>query len=208
MIEQKEGKKVYICECGREFDNPQAFNGHKSNCKIHLSACNKQDMLELRRKAISNSMKKFAEKKALDLKLKKELELILWVEEKHVCETCGKVMTEKYGSGRFCSRSCANTKKHTEETKHKISVSLAGRIQDPTCQQSQSYLIRQQAYYDAPNYCKICGEVLPYIRRNNKTCGSASCLHKIQQVIITAHGGNLNNKYFGSLKKGSYRGIW
>lgn len=31
----------YKCECGKEFDNPQKFNGHKSNCDIHLIACNK-----------------------------------------------------------------------------------------------------------------------------------------------------------------------
>lgn len=33
-------------------------------------------------------------------------------------------MTEFYGSGRFCSRSCANTRKHTQETKIKISNSI------------------------------------------------------------------------------------
>ena len=26
----------YKCECGKEFTNSQAFNGHKSHCKIHL----------------------------------------------------------------------------------------------------------------------------------------------------------------------------
>lgn len=30
-------------------------------------------------------------------------------------------MTKKFGSGRFCSRSCANTRKHSEETKSKLS---------------------------------------------------------------------------------------
>ena len=25
----------YICECGKEFDNSQSFNGHKSHCKVH-----------------------------------------------------------------------------------------------------------------------------------------------------------------------------
>ena len=24
------------CICGKEFTNPQAFNGHKSHCEIHL----------------------------------------------------------------------------------------------------------------------------------------------------------------------------
>lgn len=28
---------LYICECGKEFDNPQKFNGHKSHCEIHFN---------------------------------------------------------------------------------------------------------------------------------------------------------------------------
>lgn len=31
----------YICECGKEFDNPQKFNGHKANCDIHLTSSGK-----------------------------------------------------------------------------------------------------------------------------------------------------------------------
>ena len=27
--------KTYTCICGKIFDNPQKFNGHKSNCKVH-----------------------------------------------------------------------------------------------------------------------------------------------------------------------------
>lgn len=29
-------KKEYICICGKHFNNSQAFNGHKSRCKIHM----------------------------------------------------------------------------------------------------------------------------------------------------------------------------
>lgn len=36
---------MYKCECGKEFDNPQSFNGHKSHCKIHAISCNKLDTL-------------------------------------------------------------------------------------------------------------------------------------------------------------------
>lgn len=42
----------------------------------------------------------------------------------YICEKCGKEVHIKYGSGRFCSRSCANSKKHSEETKKKISESI------------------------------------------------------------------------------------
>lgn len=37
----------------------------------------------------------------------------------YICENCGKLATEKYGSGRFCSRTCANTHKHSDETNTK-----------------------------------------------------------------------------------------
>lgn len=40
------------------------------------------------------------------------------------CERCNKEVYTKYGSGRFCSRSCASSKIHTEETKLKISDSI------------------------------------------------------------------------------------
>ena len=30
--------KTYTCICGKTFDNPQKFNGHKSNCIIHKKA--------------------------------------------------------------------------------------------------------------------------------------------------------------------------
>ena len=40
------------------------------------------------------------------------------------CENCGKLVTEKFGSGRFCSRSCANTRHHSKETRNKIKDSL------------------------------------------------------------------------------------
>ena len=45
-----------------------------------------------------------------------------------ICEKCKKEHNGFFGSGRFCSRSCANTKIHSEETKRKISLSGKGHI--------------------------------------------------------------------------------
>lgn len=42
-----------------------------------------------------------------------------------ICENCGKEFIA-YGSNRFCSRACANTRHHTTETKKKISSRLKG----------------------------------------------------------------------------------
>ena len=44
----------------------------------------------------------------------------------YICERCGKVVedTEKFGSGRFCSRACANARERSAEVKEKISKGL------------------------------------------------------------------------------------
>lgn len=41
----------------------------------------------------------------------------------YICKTCNKIVldAETFGSGKFCSRACANTRKLSEATKQKIS---------------------------------------------------------------------------------------
>jgi hypothetical protein len=41
-----------------------------------------------------------------------------------ICEKCGKEHDGSFGSGRFCSKSCANSRKHSEESRLKTSKSL------------------------------------------------------------------------------------
>lgn len=38
----------------------------------------------------------------------KEKEQKDWIEARHRCEICGKIMTKKFGSGRFCSTQCSH----------------------------------------------------------------------------------------------------
>ena len=58
----------------------------------------------------------------------KQMQLNIWLAEQHKCEHCGRVMTEKFGSGHFCSRACANSREFSEETKQKKSVAIKGTI--------------------------------------------------------------------------------
>lgn len=44
------------------------------------------------------------------------------------CEKCGKEVTEKFGSGRFCSKSCANSRVRPQEVKDKISKTIKSHI--------------------------------------------------------------------------------
>ena len=60
-----------------------------------------------------------------------------------ICENCGKEIDGSFGSGRFCSRSCANSRSHSEATKKKIS---AGVLRHPPKQMS-SELKRLAQYH-------------------------------------------------------------
>ncbi len=42
------------------------------------------------------------------------------------CQKCGTEHDGSYGSGKFCSRSCSNSRVHSEETKRKVSKKLKG----------------------------------------------------------------------------------
>ena len=91
----------YLCKCGKIFYNPQSFNAHKSMCKVHLGPERYKEALEVRLKAREKGYKTLVSKKHERIKK--------WIAEEHHCEVCGKIMVEKYGSGRFCSKECSRT---------------------------------------------------------------------------------------------------
>lgn len=119
----------FQCICGKEYTNSQAFNGHQGQCKVYLESKGvdvtqyqqQRRVKELRTK--SQSKEYIEEQKTL----KKKLKLEAWVNENHTCEKCGKVMTEKFASGRFCSKSCANSHVHVDESRLKVAATLRGR---------------------------------------------------------------------------------
>lgn len=47
-----------------------------------------------------------------------------------ICERCGAEHDGSFGSGRFCSRSCANARDHSDETKKKTSNTLKERFKN------------------------------------------------------------------------------
>ena len=116
--------KEFTCECGRIFYGPQSFNGHQSHCRIHLGEEKYLSQLANQNKAQKIAVQAVKEK-SKNFHKQKEIELQQWIDEQHRCERCNNVMTEKYGSGRFCSKSCANSRKHTDESRLKVSQSLS-----------------------------------------------------------------------------------
>jgi hypothetical protein len=109
------------------FNEPQAFNGHKSNCRIHLGEEKYQEAVERRLNASKKGRQVLKEKNE-EFHAQKDLELRRWIDEQHKCERCGKVMTERYGSGRFCSKSCANAREHSIESREKTSKTMKQRV--------------------------------------------------------------------------------
>lgn len=94
---------MFNCVCGKEFKSKQALGGHQAYCKEYLGEeryleiinKNKEGQLKAKQTLINNG------------KIKKEQALQQWISEKHICEKCGKIMTKKYASGRFCCKECA-----------------------------------------------------------------------------------------------------
>ena len=101
---------MFKCECGKEFEKLNSFNAHKSSCRVHFKFKYGSDIVwnEIKAKRAVNSKKTLQE----NIVRKRQQDLFIWIEEKHTCKTCGKVMTEKFGSGIFCSRPCANKHKN------------------------------------------------------------------------------------------------
>lgn len=109
------------------FNDSQAFNGHKSNCRIHLGEEKYQEAVNRRLKA-SQKGRQALKDKSNEFHVQKDLKLQQWVDEQHQCERCGKIMTEFYGSGRFCSKPCANAREHSIESREKASKTMKQHV--------------------------------------------------------------------------------
>lgn len=90
-----------------------------------------------------------------------------------ICEKCGKLHDGSYGSGRFCSRSCANSRTHSQETKRKIGQSAKISF-NRWKEQHPGYLRPGLRVEDArPIYkktCSICGTIFYTKCAEKKTC--------------------------------------
>lgn len=169
--------EIYKCACGRKFMNAQQFNGHKSHCKTHqLDKYGNLDIYNKVKSAFSSGASISRKRQSEKARENRKTLTQKWVDEKHQCEKCGRVMTVFYGSGRFCSRSCANTRQHSDETKAKIGKSGLNRVYKRDI--SKNII----SYERNPNRCTQCGKALSYNIRFRKTC-SDECLHTLRSEL-------------------------
>jgi hypothetical protein len=93
-------------------------------------------------------------------------------------------MTEKFGSGRFCSKTCANSRKHSEETKNKIRLSNTGKTSINSKVVDREIAI--ELYSQSPKYCIDCNTLLPFEYRKKDRCFDCADIHKRQLLSINS----------------------
>ena len=121
----------------------------------------------------------------------------------HTCKNCGKEFTEKYSkwcNGNFCCKECAR------------SYSSKGKRQEINERTKYSLIAHYENLYNKhPKECSVCGNVIPYSKRKQKTC-SMKCAHIMGTQTKRKNGSNLGGGYrlkgHRKSKKGYYKGIY
>lgn len=147
-------QKSYTCKyCNKEYKINQSRNGHQVHCPLNPKSKELQKKIIQTRK---NNCKPIKTKK-------------VWVNK--ICTKCDQeysVLITPYANqkglyAKHCSRSCANSRIHSIETKQKISKSL-------------EYSYSNIEYRN----CIICNKLMVFkVGKSRKTC-SLSCLRKSQ----------------------------
>lgn len=184
--------KEYTCVCGKVCATSQSFNGHKSHCKAHrLSKGGETNYADYLAKQAKTSLLARNARKKNAAKARK-LSLDAWIAEEHFCERCNKRMTEKFGSGRFCSTFCARSRAKSEETKQKISTTL-----------SQTLLETSPMRTSSKRICFICNKNI--IKNYNKTGVCKECLNNTPEGFKIKQG--LGRKGYDTMQvNGTHKG--
>jgi len=148
---------------------------------LHVSNCDSNPKKEERIRKNSEKFKGVEKSKRIELKQK--------------CSKCNNIfyirITEndfdKGKYNKFCSRKCANSRNHSDETKNKISKTLT----DKGCH-SHTVLLKCE-------YCEKEFEI-KWAKRNQKYC-SISCASKKRGGWLTVHNSNIN---WSKVNKKSY----
>lgn len=93
-----------------------------------------------------------------------------------ICEKCGKEHDGSFGSGRFCSRACANSRIRTEEIRQKVSAKLKGQVPKNKGSKKPKKPKEETSYYKNPvkarngDILDITGKELDDYFENHKYC--------------------------------------
>jgi hypothetical protein len=163
---------TYICQwCSKsDFTSGRSFGAHKTNCKLNP---NRSKIIE------KNSITKTKDREIIST----------------ACENCSSLFTynrivNSRRVVRFCSRSCSNVRKHSKETKEKISISLTKPL-------ALKNLV-----------CEYCNHTFQS-NRFRKTCSKSCSIEQSRPKISKSNKGKTGGwrNFGGNGMKGTYEGI-
>lgn len=126
------------------------------------------------------------------------------------CKFCGEKFYKvwsKYSLSEFCSQSCSrkySSRLKRKEVNKKISDSLKNYYKTNNRPIS---VIKKEEYYQNPNKCCICGKVIEYKSRKNKTC-SRKCNSKCANLTKQKNGTVFVENGQPRSKSGHYKGFY
>lgn len=213
-----------ICEyCGKEFEKWQSLSAHKRHCRKNPNF-NEEEYKKKNKEIGQKSGNTIKQQNLLkEENIKKERKLI--------CQKCGKEyilnLTDKeFNKGnysKFCSRSCANSRQHSEETKKKISDGIKksekfqinnqlglikrekNRLKENNKQIKYKKISKNKIKLIYEYICKTCGKKFTNLDNrniNSKIYCSQECKHK----YLSEHTGGYRMGS-GHSKSGWYKGI-
>ena len=218
----------YKCICGKEFTNSQSFCGHKSHCEVYLlsKGLTEEQILDRKERSLVG-FKRFNTLEHLKAEQQHKEELEQWLSEQHTCEKCGKVMTEKFRSGRFCSIRCANSHVLSKETKEKIWLSInkyyGNNIENCSYEEKVNKptkpIIRGKRKRNTKPkvfirkiktfICVVCGKPFERQGRSHRTTCSNECLHllRVLNSINMIKKNGYHKTIYSQYKFGTYKGF-
>jgi len=123
-----------------------------------------------------------------------------------ICERCGKLHNGLFGSGRFCSRSCANKRTHTLETKRKIGE---GVKRSEKYKSAMKRIRKENKKRWVRKKCPVCKKIFyVHLCEKMRTYCSRKCYLKDSAHLYRKIGNGGFRRRAGRGKKGWYKGIY
>jgi len=118
----------------------------------------------------------------------------------HKCEKCQQSysISAEWGSKRFCSRACANSRARPQELRERVGAKLKGRKSQPESIQKGLGTKRLRGSLPQPHPCLMCGRL---IHKSNKRTCSRECWIESKRSYA------LQQESHGGCHKGRYKGI-
>ena len=154
--------KIYTCICGKKFNHPNGYNGHKTFCRLYRLSIGKDPDANI------NLNKKKLQKGIISLKKIRASKHSI---EQRYCKTCGKLFeVDNFSTRKCCSEECSHSRNNSGPSLNYMQKCEVNRLK------VQEEKIKN--WKQSNPICKFCAKLIPVDEgqpfRNfcNNTCKS------------------------------------